>query len=251
MKPETIAKLHHINQEFYQTFSHSFASTRRRIQPGIRKILEEIPSLGNWLDVGCGSGALAVEWMRQGRSGLYYGIDFSSDLISEAKSEILSAQKPENLEIKFSPADLMSEGWNVPINNIDWTGALCFAVLHHIPGSNRRQKLCASIAGLLGKDKSLYLSVWQVRNSPRLMQRIQPWSQVGLKEDELDAGDVLMDWRAEYNGEKQLSGLRYVHIFTESELNTLAENSGFEVEDSFYSDGKEGSLGLYQTWEVK
>ena len=79
MQPETIAKLHHINQEFYQTFAHSFASTRRRIQPGIRKVLQEIPTHGNWLDIGCGSGALAVEWIRQQRTGLYHGVDFSPE----------------------------------------------------------------------------------------------------------------------------------------------------------------------------
>ncbi len=251
MKQETIAKLHHINQEFYQTFSRSFASTRKRIQPGIRKVLQEIPEHGNWLDIGCGSGALAAEWMRQGISGLYYGIDFSPNLINEAKNEIHLVPNPGNLEIKFKPADLISEGWDIPFKDSDWDGALCFAVLHHIPGADQRQKLCAAIAGLLGKEKKLYLSVWQVKNSPRLMQRIQPWSLVGIEEDELDAGDVLMDWRAETRGEKQLNGLRYVHLFTEGELNTLADNSGFKVRDSFYSDGKEGNLGLYQGWDVR
>ena len=46
-------------------------------------------------------------------------------------------------------------------------------------------------------------------------------------------------------------GIRYVHIFTENELVDLAESSGFEVKDTFYSDGKEGDLGLYQCWVVK
>ena len=248
MKPETIAKLHRINQEFYQTFSRSFASTRRRIQPGIRKILQEIPGQGNWLDIGCGSGALAAEWMRQVRRGLYYGIDFSPNLIAEAKKEILKAQKSENLDVNFSTADLISEDWHASFEKINWDGVLCFAVLHHIPGEEQRQKLCASIAGLLGEDKKLYLSVWQVKNSPRLMQRIQPWELVGIDKDEPDAGDVLVDWRAENKTEPFLKGLRYVHVFSESELSSLAESSGFEVVDCFYSDGKEGNLGLYQTW---
>ena len=73
MKPATIAKLHRINQEFYQTFARSFASTRRRIQPGVRRIMQEIPERGNWLDIGCGSGALAAEWLRQKRQGVYFG----------------------------------------------------------------------------------------------------------------------------------------------------------------------------------
>jgi len=248
MKPATIAKLHRINQEFYQTFSHSFASTRRRVQPGTRKILQEIPGEGNWLDIGCGGGALAAEWMRQGRRGLYYGIDFSPNLIAEAKNEILEVQKPEALDVNFSTTDLISAGWHIPFENINWDGTLCFAVLHHIPGEEHRRKICASIAGLLGRKKKVFLSVWQVRNSPRLMQRILPWDLVGINENELDAGDVLMDWRAENKTDQLTGGLRYVHVFSENELSSLAELSGFEVVNCFYSDGKEGNLGLYQTW---
>ena len=119
------------------------------------------------------------------------------------------------------------------------------------PALIMRQRICTSIRGLLGRQRKLYLSVWQVKNSQRLMQRILPWSQAGINEDELDAGDVLMDWRAVSENESHLTGFRYVHIFTENELGTLAENSGFEVKETFYSDGKEGNLGLYQNWVVK
>ncbi len=251
MQPETIAKLHHINQEFYQTFAHSFASTRKRIQPGIRKILQEIPMHGSWLDIGCGSGALAVEWMRQKRTGLYHGVDFSLDLLGEAEKETQAEQLAAGLEIKFTPVDLIINDWDASFKDTNWDGALCFAVLHHIPGSDLRQRICTSIGKLLGKRQTLYLSVWQVRNSPRLKQHILPWSQVGLNEADLDAGDVLMDWRAGSEGDGSSQGLRYVHIFTEIELRSLAESSGFEVKESFYSDGKEGDLGLYQSWVVK
>jgi tRNA (uracil-5-)-methyltransferase TRM9 len=251
MKPETIASLHRINQEFYQTFSRSFASTRRRIQPGIRKVLGNIPVQGNWLDIGCGSGALAAEWMRQERQGLYKGIDFSPNLITEAQNEISEVQKTDGLQVKFATTDLISEGWQIPFKNIDWDGVLSFAVLHHIPGAEQRQKVCASIARLLGANKKFYFSVWQINNSKRLMERFQPWDRVGIDESDLDSGDVLMDWRAEINGGTTTGGLRYVHIFSESELSDLADNSGFEVSEKFYSDGKEGNLGLYQTWKRK
>ncbi len=251
MKPETITKLHHINQEFYQTFARSFASTRRRIQPGIRQVLREIPMRGNWLDIGCGSGALALEWARQQRTGLYHGVDFSPNLIAEAEKEIQAAGMPAGLKVIFSSADLISEDWEVPLKSTDWDGSLCFAVLHHIPGSELRRRICASIAGLLGKDRVLVLSVWQLRNSPRLVRRILPWSMAGMDEADLEEGDVLMDWRAEAENDQSSTGLRYVHVFTEDELRALAESSGYKVAKSFYSDGKEGDLGLYQCWVVQ
>jgi hypothetical protein len=53
-----------------------------------------------------------------------------------------------------------------------------------------------------------------------------------------------MDWRRD--GE----GIRYVHHFSEPELSALAEQAGFQVEETFYSDGETGTLGLYQIWRA-
>jgi hypothetical protein len=43
--------------------------------------------------------------------------------------------------------------------------------------------------------------------------------------------------------------LRYVHHFSETELEQLAEAAGFEVIESFLSDGENNRLGLYQVWQ--
>jgi hypothetical protein len=59
----------------------------------------------------------------------------------------------------------------------------------------------------------------------------------------VDAGDYLLDWRS--GGE----GLRYVHHFDEAELQGLAERSGFQIDETFYSDGETGNLGLYEIWK--
>jgi len=76
-----------------------------------------------------------------------------------------------------------------------------------------------------------------------LKTRIQPWEKIGLIVDQVDSGDYLLDWR------RGGYGLRYVHHFSEDELNTLAQESNFIITKSFYSDGQEGNLGLYQVWE--
>ena len=79
-------------------------------------------------------------------------------------------------------------------------------------------------------------------NSEKLKARIQPWDVAAIDGSEVDAGDYLLDWR---NGGK---GLRYVHHFDEAELSELAQATGFQVKDVFYSDGETGDLGLYQIW---
>jgi tRNA (uracil-5-)-methyltransferase TRM9 len=248
MKPETISRLQSINQEFYQTFAESFALTRNRLQPGVSKLLQQIPKTGNWLDIGCGSGTLAAEWVRQQRQGLYFGIDQSPNLLAEAKKTIFKINKPDTLEVKFAVADINQEDWQKLFEGTSWDGSFCFAVLHHIPGMFQRQKVCTEVAKLLDENKKFYVSVWQVKNSPRLVKRIQSWDLMDINQQDLEEGDVLMDWRAENDNGKKEAGLRYVHIFNEGELNSLAEGSGFKVIESFLSDGKEGNLSLYQTW---
>ena len=71
------------------------------------------------------------------------------------------------------------------------------------------------------------------------------WERIGLTATDVDAGDYLLDWRR--GGEE----LRYVHQFSEEELSALATESGFEVAETFYSDGEGGRLGLYQVWKKK
>jgi hypothetical protein len=74
---------------------------------------------------------------------------------------------------------------------------------------------------------------------------VLPWSTVGLDADDLDKGDVLLDWRA-----GDAPGLRYVHTFDEASLTALAESAGFRIIQTFYSDGKSGDLALYQVWQL-
>jgi hypothetical protein len=69
---------------------------------------------------------------------------------------------------------------------------------------------------------------------------------VGLDPHDLDAGDVLLDWRA---GEHP--GLRYVHTFSQDSLSVLAAQAGFTVRQTFYADGKSGDLALYQVWQLE
>ena len=248
MKPEIIEKLRRINDEFYQTFADSFSSTRRRIQPGIRRILEVIPEEGNWLDIGCGNGALAIEWVRQQRKGIYFGIDFSERLLENAKDEIIKVGQAPNLSVEFFPVELMQADWIKKLPLIEWQGTLMFAVLHHIPGKDNRERICLDVRNLLPAGMPFYLSVWQIQNSPRMIKRIQPWSNAGLDKSEVEEGDVVVDWRAELPDSSSQPGLRFVHIFNEDELSALAVKTGFKVVRSFYSDGKEGNLALYHEW---
>ncbi|MFQ5616171.1 MAG: class I SAM-dependent methyltransferase [Anaerolineales bacterium] len=88
MQPKTVTKLLAINHQFYQTFAGEFAATRMRLQPGVMRVLETIPPDARILDLGCGNGELGRELLRRGHRALYVGLDFSAELLANARQGI-------------------------------------------------------------------------------------------------------------------------------------------------------------------
>ncbi|GIV62924.1 MAG: hypothetical protein KatS3mg045_0263 [Bellilinea sp.] len=247
MRTEIIQKLLEINDQFYQNFGAAFAATRRRIQPGVRRVLENLPVGGRLLDLGCGSGALALELDRRWQTGSYLGLDASPVLLAEARSA-LRAASPGGVDIRFALANLADPNWVEVVAAFPVDVVLAFAVLHHIPSHELRRHILRQVNQLLPAGGLFIHSEWQFQHSPRWLARIQPWSRVGIEERELEEGDTLLDWRHHLPGQAEQTGLRYVHLFSRAELSLLAEASGFEVIEEFESDGEGGRLGLYQVW---
>lgn len=249
MRQAVLDRLLQINRGFYQSFAEPFGEARSRLQPGVLRALEGLPGEAVVLDLGCGNGGLAAELQRRGHAGLYVGVDSSEALLEQAHA---GDQRPG---WRFVSADLAGEDWPerargtlAEAQAAGGPGALfhqifAFAVLHHIPGEILRTRLVRQVGELLAPDGRLTLSVWNFLASPRLRARIQSWREAGLAEAELEPGDYLLDWR------RGGRGLRYVHHFTEPELEALAAAGGFRVVGTYLSDGEGGMLGRYQTWE--
>ena len=249
MNPSVSGKLLALNKRFYEEFGDAFAATRRRIQPGVSAVLEQIPTAPaqNWLDLGCGSGELGRIWAGQGRSGYYTGLDFSNALLKEAE-QVTAGLSNERLRLVYLPGDLMDPGWHLRLGQSGYDGIMAFASLHHIPGREEHLRIFKQIRDLLKEDGCFWFSVWQFQNSEKLRKRIQPWEKAGISENTLEEGDTLLDWRYALPLNEEKHGLRYVHRFNEEELDTLAAQSGFQVKQRFYSDGAEGNLALYEQW---
>lgn len=238
MNQKTALQLLALNHKFYQIFAGDFSETRQRLQPGVIKVLEKASTIGKILDLGCGNGQLARKLMEQENPPLYTGVDFSQELITEVPTDL-----PPGSHCDFIHFDITTSNWDSQLPLQKYNLVFAFAVFHHLPGANLRRQVCANIHQHLTGNGVFYLSNWQFLKSPRLRKRIQPWSSIDLSPDQVDEGDYLLDWkRGGY-------GLRYVHYFTSQELNRLAEDTGFEVVDSFYADGKENNLALYQKWK--
>jgi SAM-dependent methyltransferase len=251
MDESTANKLAEINELFYTRFGREFAETRRRIQPGVARVLANHVSDGNWLDLGCGSGALGCMWIEHGVRGLYEGLDFSPVLIAEAQKTVCEKKPCPNQEFIYTQADLSRPGWTSRCSLKVYNGILMFAALHHIPAADRRLAFVKEMAGLLETRGQFILSVWQFQRSQKLMTHVQQWSTVGIDPAELDEGDTLLDWRHTSPGHPDEKGLRYVHLFSKDELSALAEETGFVITNCFDSDGAGGNLSLYQVWQRK
>jgi tRNA (uracil-5-)-methyltransferase TRM9 len=241
MNADTAARLIEINRDFYTRFGDSFSATRHRLQPGVRHVLEMLKGDESILDLGCGNGELARELSKRGHRGAYLGVDYSGPLLRDAEAQ------PRGFSAKFLEADLtkfsaFSDQLSV---SGGWSLITAFAVLHHIPSTKIRIEILRTVHDLLSDEGKFILSNWQFLNSEKLKARIQPWDVANIKASDVDEGDYLLDWRSGGRG------LRYVHHFSESELSTLAHQSGFKISKTFYSDGESGNLGLYQIWEAE
>jgi 2-polyprenyl-3-methyl-5-hydroxy-6-metoxy-1,4-benzoquinol methylase len=237
MDSRTAARLSDINRDFYSRFGDSFSATRRRIQPGVRRVLQMLQGDESILDLGCGNGEFARELAKQGHRGPYLGADFSLPLLRDAETQA------EGFSARFVEADLTRLSTNSWLmDHGKWKVVTAFAVLHHIPSNEIRLDLLRTVHQLLEDDGRFIHSNWQFLNSEKLKARIKPWNDAAVQASDVDAGDYLLDWRS--GGE----GLRYVHHFSESELSALAQATSFRVQESFYSDGQNGNLGLYQVW---
>jgi SAM-dependent methyltransferase len=249
MNQTTIDSLLNINRQFYESFGPAFAATRRRVQNGVRRVLANLPDSGSWLDVGCGSGSVAVEWLRSGRRSAYLGLDFSASLLQEARSA-LNAAAPATGAVRFAQANLADANWPAAAaSHAPFQGGLAFAVLHHLPSAELRLAVLRDLHRLITPGGWLAHSHWQFQHSPKLLARVLPWQTAGLDPAALEPGDTLLDWRFALPGQPEQTGLRYVHLFTRDELNELARQSGFDVLETFESDGQGGRLGLYQVWQ--
>ncbi len=235
MKREIAQELVEINRLFYQKFGVEFSATRGRIQPGVRKFLDRIGRDRALLDIGCGNGEFARQLAAAGHAAPYLGVDFSLPLLDAA------AVFPKHFPANFLALDITSPNWQqIPDS---YPLITCFATLHHIPSEELRLQILSNLHQRLASEGQFILSNWQFLNSERLRKRIQNWALVGLREEDVDEGDHLLDWR------RGGTGYRYAHHYTEAELAHLAQKSGFRVAETFYSDGATGDLGLYQVWE--
>jgi tRNA (uracil-5-)-methyltransferase TRM9 len=233
VEPTIRQQLLDLNRAFYDRFARPFADSRNPAQDSLHRALNGIAEGNAVLDVGCGDGRVARLLDRRARPVEYLGIDASPALIALARTR---AAALSCVTASFAVQDVTHPDWPDQLERSDFNFVLALALLHHIPGHDLRVRLVQQLAGLLNPEGTAILSTWQFLASERLRRKIVPWATVGLRDDQVEPGDYLLDWR------RGGYGLRYCHWVDEDESRELCQAAGLQVQESFLADD---GLSLY------
>lgn len=225
-----------INRQFYDHLAEPFAASRSARQPGLQRLTGRLADGGALLDVGCGNGRLARALQAAGLTLRYTGVDSSARLLALAADNTAGLS---TVHVQLLRADVLAEGWTAALTGQRFDTIALLAVLHHIPGRAQRAQLLRTLSSLLGDQGVLAISTWQFLSEPRLRRKIVPWSQVGLAEGDVEAGDYLLDWQ------RGGFGLRYCHLVDEGELQELAAAADLAMVERYLADGPGQNLNLY------
>jgi tRNA (uracil-5-)-methyltransferase TRM9 len=133
----------------------------------------------------------------------YFGLDISEGLIKEAQ--------------KYHP-DLnlvCGSAIKTPYESNFFDCVVSFAVLHHIPSREYRERFFKESYRLLEKDGFLILTVWNIWKTKE--DKINNFFKENI---DSDLGDLIMDF-------SQHKKMRYVYGFKKEELEDLAKKAGF------------------------
>lgn len=236
MKETVQQRLYQINQAFYEQFAGAFAATRYGMQPGWDRIIPHFPTPCQVLDLGCGNGRFAHFLDKHALRVQYTGVDGCQALIAIAQAR--AADLP-HISVRFHTFDLARTGWERPFQH-QFHVVVALAVLHHIPGEAARAAFLQAARSCLTPGGILVLSNWRFTHNARMRRKIVPWDTVGLRPQDVDADDYLLDWKA--GGQ---TGYRYAHQIDAAEIQALAQAAGCVVIEQFQADGREGDLSLY------
>jgi SAM-dependent methyltransferase len=241
MNTSTARRLIRLNRAFYDQFAAEFAATRAALSPGMRRALGTLHECRSLLDLGCGDGRVG-RYLAAGRVPnrvtCYRGVDGSQRLLDQFAT---GASRPLPRDFVCTQADMASANWHrhPALGTRPFEAAVCFAALFHVPGPRRRLRLLRAMHSRLVPEGRAAVSVWQFLHVPRIRRKVVPWKTIGLTADQVDRGDLLLDWR------RGGCGWRYVHHFEPAELEELCHRAGFSVVESYRSDGATGDMSLF------
>lgn len=203
----------------YNAIAKEWDLSRNRPSGIKMNLIEEIESETELLDLGCGNGLMIPFVLEKGV--FYVGLDISENLIEICRERY--REEIEDNRTRF----FVGDATDLPFSDQEFDFIISFAVLHHIPSEELRQRYFREIRRVVRSKGKVKITVWNLLN---------PWSSarfdVGNQLQGENRGDVTIPWKGTFG---QLIN-RYVHQFSVEELQSLAESSGFKnIQIGFYN----------------
>lgn len=200
-----------INQEkVWDALAEQWYHFRQQPFKDVEEELERLSDQkkGKILEIGCGNCRNLVIFAKKGFD--CYGIDFSSEMIKQAKKFC----KKQNIKIKLRKANATK----LPFQSNSFDYILNIATLHHLNKKEQEKSLKEMHRVLKPKGKIL-VSVWK----KPFGKEIKPLSKE-LKKTNEKIKEYYLAWHV---GSKVL--WRYYYVFNLNELKKLFKDNGFKV----------------------
>ena len=171
------------------------------------------------LDLGCGN-ALMLPFILE-KGAFYIGLDISEKMVEISKEKY--RKEIEQEQVKF----FVGQATELPFQDGEFDFLISFAVLHHLPSTELREKYFQEIKRVCKKNAKVKISVWNLLSE-------WPNNRFGI-EDQLagkKSGDIVVPWKA--TSGKVIE--RYLYQFSKEELLSLAEIAGFRNIKIYYSN---------------
>jgi ubiquinone/menaquinone biosynthesis C-methylase UbiE len=202
-------------RQIYNTIAKEWDVSRGTPNSIKIKLIKPVKPGMKVLDLGCGNGLMVGQILTRG--GYYFGSDISDKFIALCKKRYVSYIKTKQAE--FVVADAVK----LPYKNNFFDYAVSFAVMHHIPSAELRLKFLQELYRVMKPGATAKIDNWNLRSEwGRNKYEIQ--KQLSKPLIGYDEGDVYVPWKA--TGKKELP--RYIHIFYDNELRSLAREAGFK-----------------------
>jgi SAM-dependent methyltransferase len=221
MKTAVAMKILAKNKEIYDQIAEDFAETRNKVWPEFEYFKGYLANGQDVLDLGCGNARL-LELLKDYKVN-YLGIDFSPNLIAEAKKDWLDSQSEPNFN--FMVGDILDLNLKEKYDLV-----FLVATLHHIPSQRLREKVLLNVKSVLKPNGKLLMTNWNLWQK-RYLKYIIKYTLLkiseseketnGIMPEELDLQDVFIPWQKKHQ--------RYIHAFTENNIANLLKKTGFEI----------------------
>lgn len=246
-----------LNTAFYGRVADSFSQTRSCPWDGWQRIAQAVSDISasrmgdplHVADIACGNMRFAA-FLQDSLSDVdftYIGLDNCPSL-AEAP---LARLRESGLNARFGRCDIAGRLFSeeplcLPgLSESDLV--VCFGFMHHIPGSELRERFLCELLGLMKPGSVLALSFWRfledLKLGPKAVLSTEAAlsSRPALQGISLEPGDCFLGWQEDPDA------VRYCHSFSEAELDGLVRTASSQAQlvDRFAADGKSGSMNTY------